>query len=979
MEGGVVFTGIMFTGIMLYIRGVLKFGLMLASWLILTALFGSEAMADETTLIVHYLRSDGQYDGWTLWTWDDATDGDSQELQAVGQDADGLVFHVDIAQYGAGNRIGLLPKYGDWERKDPPDRVWTPEMGAEVWIVGGYPRLLAERPGAALAEDLGAPQFTVHYHRPEGDYGGWTLWTWDDKTEGDSKELRAEKQDDFGLVFVVTKKDYGDGLQIGLLPKYGNWVDKDAPDRIWFPFLGDEVWIVSGDPELYAQRPDISPWVRGGFVDGPDLVTVSLSKSMSSDEIDPKNFALKDAHGEKIPILTVVAQPPTATASAEISLRVGRPFDLTSDRLDRFTIEVKGYRPGGLTVRKILDGPEFTSNQPMGTMVSGGKTTLRVFAPTASRVVVLLYEQPEGGTPRAVEMASAEKGLWEIVLPEDLRGLYYTLKVDGDDPRFHPDKEIIEPYSRCNTAHDGRELILTDETPVAERPGFGIDEAIIYELHIRDFTIDENSGIQHRGKYLGFTEEGTVMRGHPEVKTGLDHLVELGVNTVQIMPIQDFENDETSQKYNWGYMPVHFNSPDGWYATQVYGPARVVEFKKLVDALHRRGIRVVMDVVYNHTAETSPSKVFSFNGLAPGYYYRLKEDGSYWNGSGTGNEFRSEAPMGRKFILDSVEYWVREYQVDGFRFDLMGLIDLETMEQIVQRLRAIDPHLLIYGEPWTGGQTPITPTVKGMQRGKGFAVFGDHFRDALKGGVFDLNPGYVQTGINIDRIKKGIQGSINDFTASPLEAINYVACHDNHTFWDRLLLTTRNRTDVDDIDRIRMDKLGAALVLTSQGLPFLHSGQEMLRTKGGDGNSYNKPDAVNMIRWQWKVDHRDVFEYYRGLIALRKAHPIFRMRTRQEVIENLKFFDDHLGLPVPPRCVAYLLTRGTTNDGWEKVVLLFNPNENEEQFTLPAGRWIVVVDEDEAGSEPVRTGPGRMEKKARVPGRSAMVMHLEEN
>ena len=963
------------------IRGLFNFTLilMLASGPGLLLLSSEEAMADETTLIVHYQRSDGRYEGWTLWTWDDATDGDSRELQAVEEDAGGLIFHVPIDQYGTGSRIGLLPKYGDWESKDPPDRIWTPEMGSEVWIMGGYPKLLTEKPEEKLSQDGGGPGFIVHYHRPEEDYGGWTLWTWDDKTESDSQELRAQEQDDFGLVFRVTKKEYGDGLQIGVLPKYGNWADKDAPDRIWFPFLGDEIWIVSGDPELYAERPDISPWVRGGFVDEPDLVTVSLSRSMPSKQIMPQKFTLRDDAGREIPILTAVADPPAAKASTTIHLRLGRSFDLTADRLDGFTLEVEGYRSGGLTVRRLLDGPAYSSNRPMGAIVSDGQTTLRVFAPTASRVTALLYDRPEGGEPRMVEMASAGKGLWEAVLPEDLTGLYYTLKAEGDDPRFYPDREVIDPYSRCNTAHDGRGMILTDKTPIADRPDFPVDEAVIYELHIRDFTIDEQSGIEHKGKYLGLTEEGTVMPDHPEVSTGLDHLVELGVNAVQIMPIQDFENDELSQEYNWGYMPVHFNSPDGWYASRVHGPDRVKEFKKLVDALHRRGIKVIMDVVYNHTAETSPSKVFSFNGLAPGYYYRLKEDGSFWNGSGTGNEFRSEAPMARKFILDSVEYWVREYKVDGYRFDLMGLIDLQTMEQIVQRLRAIDPHLLIHGEPWTGGQTPITPTVKGMQRGKGFTVFGDHFRDAIKGGVFDLNPGYVQTGINIDRIKKGIQGSINDFTAGPGEVINYSACHDNHTFWDRLLLTTRTRADVDDADRIRMNKLGAVLVLTSQGIPFLHSGQEMLRTKGGDENSYNKPDSVNKIRWQWKVDHKDVFEYYRGLIALRKEHPIFRMKTRQEVLENLKFFDDHLGLMVPPRCVAYQLTRGASADGWSKVVVLFNPNVKEERFPLPDGRWIVVVDEDEAGFEPVQTGPRKMEKKARVPGRSAMVMYLEEN
>jgi pullulanase len=957
--------------------GVLSLSMIICLFLLFA--WESCGIGQEAVLVVHYLRPAGDYQGWTLWTWDDKTEEDSRELTAIHQDEDGLAFHVVKENYGDGTQIGLLPKFGNWESKDAPDRVWVPEMGDEVWILLGYPKLLSEKPEMSITEDKGERQFTVHYHRPESDYRGWTLWTWDDKTEGDSQELKAEKEDDFGLVFRVEKADYGDGTQVGLLPKFGNWVNKDAPDRVWFTFMGDEVWIVSEDSELYAQRPDIAPWVRGGFVDGPEEVVLSLSKSMDAKKIEVRSFSIKDAGGKEIPILKAQGQPPSGPTARDIKLTVGRPFQLHTDQLNQFTISAKGYRPGNLIIRGILDSLAYVSDKPMGAIVSSQGTLFRVFAPTASGMQVFLYDQATGGTAREVEMSLGENGLWEAIVEEDLRGIYYTLRAVGNDPRFNPKRELIDPYSKCNTAHNGRGLISADQPSVADRPDFGIDEAIIYELHIRDFTIDENSGVQRKGKYLGLAEEGTTMPGHSEVATGLDHLLELGINAVQIMPIQDFENDESTEVYNWGYMPVHFNSPDGWYATQRHGPARVEEFKGLVDALHRRGIKVVMDVVYNHTAETSPAKVYSFNGLAPGYYYRLKEDGSFWNGSGTGNEFRSEAPMARKFILDSVEYWVEQYKVDGFRFDLMGLMDLETVVQIVQRLRAIDPHLLIHGEPWTAGSTPITPTVKGAQRGKGFAVFGDHFRDAIKGGVFDLNPGYLQAGINIERVKKGIQGSINDFTDSPLEAINYVACHDNRTFWDRLVITTEKKKRITEGDRVRMNKMGAVLVLTSQGIPFLHSGQEMLRTKGGDYNSYNKPDAVNKIRWQWKVDHRDVFEYYKGLIALRKGHPIFRMKTKREVLDNLKFFDDHLGIPVPPQCIAYQLTRGNSGDTWNRVVLLFNPNKNQVIFSLPPGQWTVVVDEDEAGDTPVKTGQRAFSKgKAKVPGRSAMVMYYQE-
>ena len=948
--------------------------LTISALIICTTSMASSDVGD--ILVVHYKRYGGDYEDWTLWTWDDKTDRDSREIVASGKDDFGLIFHVIRSNYGDGTQIGLLPKFREWESKDPPDRIWRPELGSEVWILSGNPRLFSERPGEELMGKEVGPIITVHYHRPGGDYEGWTLWTWDDRTDQDSRELRAVGKDDYGLIFKVERKNYGgDGVQIGLLPKFGNWESKDPPDRIWYPYMGDEVWILAGNDELFSEEPDTTPWIVGAFVDSKRAITVSLSAPLSSSLLKPDSFTLRDDSGRLISIKDVRRLPPRKGSPYPIGITIGRDIDVRKDALEKFVLEVEGYKPAGLRARAILDSPDLYSDETLGAIYTREATTFRVFAPTAQTLKVVLYDEPVGGQGSEHEMTYKAKGIWEVVILGDLLGKYYTLKASGLDPLFDPNRELIDPYSRCNTAHDGRAMIIKDETPIAPYPRFERSEAIIYELHIRDFTIAPNSGITNKGKYLGLTETGTTLPDDPSIKTGIDHLVELGVNVVQIMPIQDFFNDETSQQYNWGYMPVHFNSPDGWYATEQHNAKRVEEFKRLVDALHRKGIKVVMDVVYNHTAEYKPDRIFSFEGLVPGYYYRLKDDGSYWNGSGTGNETRSEAPMMRKFIVESCKYWVEEYDIDGYRFDLMGLMDLETIETIVRELKAIKPDIIIHGEPWTGGETPITPTVKGMQRGKGFAVFGDHFRDAIKGGVFDLSKGYVQAGINVEAVKRGIEGSINDFTDSPLEAINYVASHDNHTFWDRLIVTTRNDRNVTDEDRKRMDKLGAVLVLTSQGIPFLHSGQEMLRTKRGNSNSYNQPDAINMINWQWKKDNFDIFSYYKGLIALRRAHPMFRMKTRQEVEANLKFFDDDLGIGVPPRCIGYRLTRGNTGDSWNEVLVLLNPNPTAVTFTIPEGKWTVVVDDDEAGTEPVKTGAkqvsGRKVKVARI---SAMIL-----
>jgi pullulanase len=928
-------------------------------------------------ITVHYKRFGGDYDDWTLWTWDDKADMDSKELERAGQDDFGLVFRVTRSDYGDGTQIGLLPKFREWESKDPPDRIWTEDMGDEVWILGGNPELFTTQPGeASMGKDIG-PVITVHYHRPQGDYSGWTLWTWDDQTDQDSREIPSSEVDDYGLVFKVERKNYGaEGIQIGLLPKYGDWASQDNPDRIWYPYMGSEIWILAGNEELFTEEPDTTPWIIGAFVDGKRAVTVALSAPVPPANLKPGKFLLQDANGGRVGLTDVRQLPPRKGSAALVGLTVGRDLDVRSDDLGRFTLEIEGFKPTGLTVRGILDSPDYYSDQELGAIYSPSETVFRAFAPTASSVTLMLYDQPTGGTAAEHAMQYKPHGIWEIAVAGDQLGKYYTLKAAGSDPRFDPAREVIDPYSRCNTAHNGRGMVISDETSIAPPPEFDRSQAIIYELHVRDFTIDPKSGVTHRGKYLGFTEEGTTFSDDPAIKTGIDHLVELGVNVVQIMPIQDFDNDESSEQYNWGYMPVHFNSPDGWYATERHGAKRVEEFKRLVDALHKKGIKVLMDVVYNHTAEYRPNKVFSFEGLVPGYYYRLRDDGSYWNGSGTGNETRSEAPMMRKFIIESCKYWVTEYDVDGFRFDLMGLHDLQTVVKMVDELKAIKPDIIIHGEPWTGGETPIMPTTKGMQKGKGFAVFGDHFRDAIKGGVFDLNKGYVQAGINVDKIKRGIEGSINDFTESPLEAMNYVASHDNHTFWDRLILTTRNDKNITDEDLKRMNRLGAVLVFTSQGMPFIHSGQEMLRTKRGNSNSYNQPDAVNMINWKWKKDNLDIFTYYKGLIELRKAHPIFRMATRDEVIANLKFLDDHLNMRVPPRCVGYKLSRGESGDAWQEVLVLVNPNLSDVEFSIPKGKWSVVVDDDEAGPSPVATGSATVSGgKVSVPRISAMIMY----
>ncbi len=617
------------------------------------------------------------------------------------------------------------------------------------------------------------------------------------------------------------------------------------------------------------------------------------------------------------------------------------------------------------------------STQPLGALYTPEQTSFRVWAPTASEVHLHLYQAPASGKAMIFELVNHDDGTWDATLSGDWLGAYYTYTAAGNDARFNPLRELLDPYAKAVTRHAGRAIVVQDETLVAERPTFPISEAIIYEMHLRDFTIDPDSGVQRRGKYLGLTESGTHLTGRIDVTSGLDHLIDLGVNVVQLMPISQFHNDAENDLYGWGYDVVHHFSPAAWYATERFDARRVREVKQMIDALHRRGLRVTLDVVFNHTYEAIELKrIYSFEGLVPGYYYRLKQDGTYWNGSGTGNEFRSEAPMARRYMLDCLKHWVTEYKVDGFRFDLLGLIDLETIKLMVKELRALEPNLLIYGEPWAGGMTPMEIAHKGAQRGGGWAVFNDHFRDAFKGTVFNARTtGYVQSGTLIHSMKRGIGGALEDFTDSPLETINYVECHDNHTLWDRLLISTIDNAAVTDAERRAMDKLAAALLLTAQGIPFLHAGQEFLRSKGGDPNSYDKPDAVNMLRWQKKADNFDVFAYYRGLIELRRAHPLFRLETAEEVKRALKFLDDHLHLSLPTGCLGFQLEDVTGRDQWARAVVLANPQPIQQEFVIPAGDWRVYADERSSGNQPLLNHGALLNKTtAHVAARSVLIL-----
>jgi pullulanase len=573
-----------------------------------------------------------------------------------------------------------------------------------------------------------------------------------------------------------------------------------------------------------------------------------------------------------------------------------------------------------------------TGDTPLGVTYTPEGSRFAVFA-EADRVRIRLTNP---GTRAILDADLApmrgERGVFGVELEGDYRGWSYAYEIERDGQRLG---DIIDPYARL--IRTDRAYVCADATEITPRPALEPRDAIIYELHIRDFTRDPESGVrpQWQGKYLGLTQTGTRYDG-TSLTTGLDHILELGATVVQLMPVHAFAMPYDPE-YEWGYMPNDYNAPHPGYASGVELEAPVREFKRLVSALHEHGLRVTLDVVYNHDAEKWPGKLRSLMALAPREYFRWQEDGSPYDGSACGNEFRSESPMGRRFLVESVKYWVEHYGIDGYRFDLMGLIDEETMALVASELHAIDPTILVYGEPWAGGPAGIEINSKGKQRSRGWSVFNDEIRDGLRGRVFDLDDtGFLNAGTDVADVKSGIVGGITSFADGPMETINYIECHDNHTLEDRLeLVRKRKASRVGRAEFDRMSRLGVLTLMTSQGIPFIHSGQEFGRQKAGEDNTYNLGDQINNIRWADKDERYRRFRFYRDAIAMRSAHPMFRLTRAEDIKRAVRFLDDDLGLTLPEGTIGFQVDDVHGTDEWSAAVVVLNGSPEQREIPLP--------------------------------------------
>ncbi len=821
-------------------------------------------------------------------------------------------------------------------------------------------------------EASAADTLVIHYHRYDDNYSTWDMWLWPSDDEGADYSFNGS--DSYGatatIVLSGTPLDGNDS--IGIIIKDTGWAKDYEADRF-----------------ISMLNPNGSSEVHVYFLQGEGFISYVATDQTGCDHLDPNpnlcaqefSTGLLDVFFNSSLELTFISTDSVTASDITIykeEIEVGftgftsgttGTLDLNEsvDITKNYTIDINFNGDIVTSIVRLnvdydtsLFSQAYNYNGILGFEYSSSQTVFRLWAPVSNKVELNLYTTGHKVSSRAdgvdspysvIEMEYLEKGVWEATVLGDLHGVYYTFNVTNSGTKV---SDIQDPYGVTFGLNGQRAMVVDmDQTnPTDWDLDQGINgytsanDAIIYELHVRDLTSQDAWGgpSEYQGLYMGFTVENTEYTNPNTsitVSTGLAHLIELGITHVHLLPTYDQDwNDEKDFQFNWGYNPQNFNSPEGGYSTNPYdGTVRINEYKQMVMAMHDNNINVINDVVYNHTG---PGSYYSFNRIVPNYFYRLNDDGSYSNGTGVGNETASERYMVNKFIVDSVEFWANEYHIDGFRFDLMAVHDYYTMNDVADILETIDEDIFVYGEPWGGGTIALEWN---LQAGKNnltnmplISAFNDQLRNALKGSPDGSDAGYITNSQNTYDVIKGIEGSINwGFGSTSTQSINYVTAHDNLTLYDKLKLANSASGYTQEIDY--QARLANSIVMFSQGVPFLHAGVDFLRTKGGDHNSYDASDAVNQLNWVRKSIYNDSFEYYKGIIEIRKEYESFRMSTRSDIESNLSFIN-----PAGFGMIGYHLTKNSEN-----ILVYHNGGANANEISLPSGAWMLIADQTEAG------------------------------
>jgi type I pullulanase len=883
--------------------------------------------------------------------------------------------------------------------------------------------------------------FILHYYQfPNArNYNGWDAWIWEKGKAGNGYPFNSSTPDSEGWI-TLTAQLPGEWTEIGLIVRKTDWSEKSNSSDIMIPLNAGkttEVWQLHGEDKVYTNKSDAKTSAApiAALADAPGKILVTMN--FAQDNLDPGHFRLfnitdqayVDVYNTQRSAKSMIVSTDHAQLGAKKStLKVNKLYEIRYSTNANFD----NYQTCAVTMRDILSSYATTATD-LGLSYTAANSIFKVWAPTAVSVETAIYKSIDYGTDYDANgkiknskliapdskhvMTSDAQGLWTVSVNGNLLDQYYMYKITFPDGTV---KYAVDPYARAVSANGQLGAIIKLENTGTVR-SLNVEAAnnrnlkltgdtdhIIYEMHIRDFTINPNSGVStaNAGRYRGVFESGTTVPGYPDVKTGIDHLVELGVTTVHLLPTFDggSVNELGDLSYskpgamNWGYDPQNYNVPEGSYSSDPKNPyARITELKELISAMHDRGIRVVMDVVYNHTYSIADGP---FDKIVPGYFYRTWDNGSYSNGSGCGNETASERAMVGKFILDSLLYWQKEFGMDGFRFDLMALHDNDTMYRISETLKAVNPNCVIYGEPWTAADTPLAydkRTTKGQQFGHGFAYFNDDVREAIRGDhssttdtpAKDLG-GFAggATTRNGEKIENLIALSVNatnGHLSRASETITYTSKHDNLILWDMMQraqgtaiysyhgeeykpanwnssyannpyaglktpLSLAQMGSSSSENAARSSLLAVGMVLTMQGIPFLHAGDEILRTKYGSGNSYRDNDTVNAIDWSNKVKFRDAFNYQQGLIHLRNQHPAFRLDSRVVIDSKVQEISKSTQL------VVYKIGENAGGDQWKNIYVAYNGSgENKTVYFGNSKALNIVVNNSKAGVDTLGT------------------------
>jgi len=876
-------------------------------------------------------------------------------------------------------------------------------MAIALLIAGGTIR-------ASNAETL-----IVNYFRYDDDFSFFdSVWLWPeapDDVADEGERYMFDEDTDFGKQVEIDLNEtnlYG-ATEVGVIVRGDTWDRRDVAQDLHIDMSEAddqgvvEVFLIQGVPMVYYSEEEADTSHRILYATFMDQETIDFR---TTKEVENENVEVI-GNGDTLAIDELELDGLEGTITLE------EPIDLSKQHTLRADLGEEDMAETPIGLQGVYDSDEFHEEYgydgDLGALYTEEETEFKLWAPLANSVDLNLYEKGHTASQtdydgnegvdepyETISMEQGEQGVWSHTVDGDLDGIYYTFTVDNGELDPSGPHEVTDPYAYSVGLNGQRSMVVNFERQNPEGWEYGrspgtIDsyaDTIIYELHVRDLTSHESwDGTEdYRGKFLGLTEEGTT---HEGVKTGFDHIKELGVTHVHLLPVMDFGMvDETRLDdedyhgihdgiFNWGYMPRHYNALEGSYSTDPYhGEVRVQEFKEMVQGFHEADIGVIMDVVYNHTGQSADS---NFHQILPGYYHRLNPDGTFSNGSGTGNETASEREMFRKFMVDSLTFYAEEYNIDGFRFDLMKLHDVKTMNTLAEELHKIDEDIVIYGEPWTGGESLLPDEESAykhtLDEMPDIAVFNDDSRDAIaQGSAFDsYGRGFVSAIDGRDHeVKLGITGGLDmpglrtselpdgAYATSPTQIVNYVSAHDNNTLHDKLVLATGADMDSEEdmADIVRKHRQANNIVLTSQGISFLHAGVEMLRTKpciepdAGeytcdedglfDHNSYRSPDETNQFDWNRKVEYYDTFEFYRNLIHMRREKDVFTLASAEEIESSLNLMANENGL------ISYALH--DEDDDWATTLVVHNNGSTSRTFDVPYGTWNVVSTTDEIGA-----------------------------